>query len=155
MRFPALFGVPVSSRFWRTGLVRRLLLALLLGFVWQGQSSYAVAGCGDYVIIDNPVLGPDLPHAKGLLTTPHLARDHTWSRDNPGPMAPCHGPECRQKRPVSPAVPTSFPGEQRHDAGTLREVFCAPRAAAVSWQNGNTDPAAPRNLALRIERPPR
>jgi hypothetical protein len=95
-----------SSKLWQP---RWLWLLLVVGGVgvWGGRQ--AEASCGDYVLIGNRHAAMMLEMSGGhAAAAPSNVVSNRWGvSDKPSAPAPCHGPQCRQRKaPKGLPVPT-------------------------------------------------
>jgi hypothetical protein len=85
-------------------------LWLLLAACWVGlgAANHAEASCGDYVRIGNRQVALMLEMSGEHGATPGQATSTRWGvSDKPSAPAPCHGPQCRQRKaPKGLPVPT-------------------------------------------------
>lgn len=112
-----------------------VFFAVLLG-VCTPQS--VQASCGDW-----------LQHAASPADTDTMGADRT-----PPPMAPCHGPQCRQS-PRDPGPLPASPSVDRHhhDAAWLRQAGVAADLLDAEWFVADRL-FLPDGYRMGIERPP-
>lgn len=112
MTLPTLSSTRVCGSRRRNALVAARLPLILLGVALLGVApSRAVASCGDYVTYNRQMAGPadfrgrqDRMDQHGMQPLGHDLADRSLPE-----KAPCHGPECRQSKPLSPLPAPSAP----------------------------------------------